>query len=78
MRHAEVPRLHHGEVGESAAHSVMREAVCASEDVNEDVNGTSRKQNKEQCISPVFLMQQWFFWICLKCQLNSLGVMRPN
>ena len=26
---AEVPRLHHGEVGESAAHSVMRETVCA-------------------------------------------------
>ena len=30
---AEVPRLHHGEVGESAAHSVMRETVCAGEDV---------------------------------------------
>ena len=30
---AEVPRLHHGEVGESAAHSVMRETVCACEDV---------------------------------------------
>ena len=35
MRHAEVPGLHHGEVGESAADSVMREAVCASEDVCE-------------------------------------------
>ena len=35
MRHAEVPGLHHGEVGERAAHSVMREAVCASEDVCE-------------------------------------------
>ena len=47
MRHAEVPGLHHGEVGESAAHSVMREAVCASEDVCE-----WHEQNKEQCISP--------------------------
>ena len=35
MRHAEVPGLYHGEVGESAAHSVMREVVCASEDVCE-------------------------------------------
>ena len=35
LRLAEVPGLHHGEVGESAAHTVMREAVCASEDVCE-------------------------------------------
>ena len=30
---AEVPRLHHGKVGEIAVHSVWREAVCALVDM---------------------------------------------
>ena len=41
---AEVPGLHHGEVGESAAHSVMRKAVCACEDV------CTMHEQQEQCI----------------------------
>ena len=41
---AEVPGLHHGEVGESAAHSVMCKAVCACEDV------CTMHEQQEQCI----------------------------
>ena len=41
---AEVPGLHHGEVGESAAHSVMRKAVCACEDV------CTMHEQQEECI----------------------------
>ena len=40
----EVPRLHHREVGESAAHSMMRKAVCACEDV------CTMHEQQEQCV----------------------------
>ena len=50
---AEGPRLHHGEVGKNAVHSVKREAVCASGDVCIYISMGGERSKTKPCISKI-------------------------